>query len=156
MKNAQLVLPKGKMLLSPVNYSISILFPTYTQRLPANIHFFKANNKNSRKRCELCTKLTMKNQNDVKTSFWCFLCYIWTCSTRFSSVLIVDFEQGNVSWLLPTQFVNMYSTKNGFSNFCKIYWKTSGTKFFFSDVASCISSLWIFYGYAEAFTGSAL
>ena len=27
---------------------------------PANIHLFKVNNRNTRERCEICSKLTMK------------------------------------------------------------------------------------------------
>ena len=44
----------------------------------------KVNNKNSR-----MTSMT---------SFWCFYCGISTYFTPFSTVLIVDFEQVNVSW----------------------------------------------------------
>ena len=50
---------------------------------PANIYLFKANNRNARKRCEICSKLT------IKTHF-----------TPFSSVFIADFEQVNISWVL--------------------------------------------------------
>ena len=32
---------------------------------PANIYLFKVNNRNNRKRCEICLKLTIKQQNDV-------------------------------------------------------------------------------------------
>ena len=47
----------------------------------ANIYLFKVNNRNTRKRCEICSKLT------IKTYF-----------PSFSSVSIVDFEQVNVGW----------------------------------------------------------
>ena len=50
---------------------------------PANICLFKLNNKNPRKRCEICSKLT------IKTSERC---------QRRQSVSLVDFEQVNVSW----------------------------------------------------------
>ena len=43
----------------------------------ANIYLFKVNNKNTRKRCEICSMLTIK--------------------TPFSSVSIIDLEQVNVS-----------------------------------------------------------
>ena len=33
--------------------------------LAANIYLFKLNNKNTRKRCGICSKLTIKHQNDV-------------------------------------------------------------------------------------------
>ena len=51
----------------------------YLLQFPANIDIFKANNRNSRKRCEVCSKLTIK--------------------TPFSIVSIVEFEQFNVSWV---------------------------------------------------------
>ena len=41
---------------------------------------FRVNNRNTRKRCEICAKLTIK--------------------TAFPSVSIVDFEQVNVSWVM--------------------------------------------------------
>ena len=44
---------------------------------PDNIYLFKVNNRNTRKRCEICSRLTLK--------------------TPFSSVSIVGFEQVNVS-----------------------------------------------------------
>ena len=47
---------------------------------PANIYMFKVNNRNTRTRCEICLKLTVK--------------------TPFSRVFIVDFEQVHVSWVL--------------------------------------------------------
>ena len=44
---------------------------------PANIYLFKDDNRNTRKRCEICSKLAIKTP---ETS-------------------IVDFEQVNVSWV---------------------------------------------------------
>ena len=41
---------------------------------------FRVNNRSTRKRCEICAKLTIK--------------------TAFPSVSIVDFEQVNVSWVM--------------------------------------------------------
>ena len=32
-------------------------------------------------------------------TFWCFYCQLWTYFTPFSNVSIVDFEQGNGSWV---------------------------------------------------------
>ena len=52
---------------------------------------FKVNNRNTRKRCEVCSKSL--------TSFWCFNCELWTYCTTFSCVSIVDLEQVNVSWV---------------------------------------------------------
>ena len=47
---------------------------------PVNIYLFKVNNRNNRKRCDICSNLTLKHQN------------------VFSSVSIVAFEQVNFSW----------------------------------------------------------
>ena len=47
-------------------------------KLPVGIYMFKVNNRNTRKRCEICSKLTIK--------------------TPFSSVSIVNFEQVNADW----------------------------------------------------------
>ena len=50
---------------------------------PANIYLFIVNNRNLRKRCEICSKLTIKNlfkvnNKDIRTtsltSFWCLYC----------------------------------------------------------------------------------
>ena len=45
---------------------------------PANIYLFKVINRNTGKRCELCSKLTIKHL------------------TPFSNVSVVDFEKVNV------------------------------------------------------------
>ena len=52
--------------------------------IPANIYFFKVNNRNTR-----ATSVT---------SCWCFFCLLWTHFTTFRSVSIVDLERLNVSW----------------------------------------------------------
>ena len=40
---------------------------------PARNYMFKVNNRNTRTRCEICSKFVKKkHQNDVMTSFWCF------------------------------------------------------------------------------------
>ena len=51
---------------------------------PANIHFFKVNNRRTRKRCEICSKLTLKHQNDVSDVLLFLLLILLT---------IVDFDQ---------------------------------------------------------------
>ena len=50
-----------------------------TEHVPANIFLVKVNNKNTRQRCEICSKLKLKTPEP------------------FSSVFIVHFEQANVS-----------------------------------------------------------
>ena len=66
-------------------------------RNPANIHLFKFSNRNSRERCEICSKLTIKTPeerhsrrpgvllltlNIFYTFFWCF------CSLQFLLILV--------------------------------------------------------------------
>ena len=53
---------------------------------PANIYLFKVSNRNSRKRYEICSKLTIKTPE---------LQHIFT---PFSSVSIVELEQVNITW----------------------------------------------------------
>ena len=41
------------------------------------IYLLKANNRNNRKRCEICSKFTVKKKNNKRTSLtlhWCFYC----------------------------------------------------------------------------------
>ena len=52
---------------------------------PANIYLFKVNNRNTRKRCEICTKLTIKKTEQRQR--------------RDSGVFNVDFE--HIPHLLP-------------------------------------------------------
>ena len=50
-----------------------------------NIYLFKVNTRHTRKRCEICLKFTIK----------------YDAFHNFSSVSIVDFEQADVSWVIP-------------------------------------------------------
>ena len=54
---------------------------------------FKVNNRNTRTRCEICSKLTIKTPERRQ----------WRCSgvflATFSSVSTVDFEKVNVDWV---------------------------------------------------------
>ena len=49
---------------------------------PVNIYLLKVNDRNTRKKCEICSKLTIKTPKRF---------------TNFSSVSIVDFEKVNVT-----------------------------------------------------------
>ena len=40
--------------------SINLLFMNYGKYIPANIYLFKILNRNTTKRCEICSKLTFK------------------------------------------------------------------------------------------------
>ena len=59
---------------------ISFLIVSEQLTSPANSYLFKVNNRNTRTRCEICSKLTVKTPE------------------RRSSVSIVDFEQVNADW----------------------------------------------------------
>ena len=61
----------------------------------ANIYSFKVNNRNTRKICEICLKLT------IMTSFWCLFVFLLTLDIfhTFFLCFSVDFEQANVSWV---------------------------------------------------------
>ena len=64
-----------------------------------NIYLFKVNNRNTRKKCEIYSKLTTKTpERPLMTSFMYFYCWLCAHFTSFSSASIVDFEQVNVSW----------------------------------------------------------
>ena len=69
---------------------------------PGNIYLFKVINRNTRKRCEICSKST------IKTPEWrqwrrysVFIVNFEHISPPFSSFSIVDFEQVNISWVVP-------------------------------------------------------
>ena len=51
------------------------------------MYLFKVSKRNTRKRCEICSELTIKTPERRN----------W----RLSGVFIVDFEQVNVSWVTP-------------------------------------------------------
>ena len=68
----------------------------------ANIYLFKVNNRNTRKKSKICSKLT------IETPDWrhwrcsgVFYCYLGTHFISFSKVSIVDFEQVKVTLLVP-------------------------------------------------------
>ena len=48
--------------------SINFEKQDYPNLYPANVYVVKVNNKNTRKKCEIYSKLTRK------TPFWCFYC----------------------------------------------------------------------------------
>ena len=68
-----------------------VWWENWSNTFPANVYLSKANNRNTRKGCEICFKLTIKT---------CLYCWFWTCFTPSSSISIVEFEQVNVSWVI--------------------------------------------------------
>ena len=74
----------------------------------ANIYLFKVNSRNTRKRCEICSNLTKKHQNNVIDVVLVFFCYLRTYFTLLSGVCTVDFEQVNVSWEIKQSELDMH------------------------------------------------
>ena len=64
------------------------------KKLLANIYLLKITIRNNRKKCEVCSKLT------IKVGFGVFIINFKHVSHFFSSVSIVDFRQTNVSWVV--------------------------------------------------------
>ena len=62
----------------------------------ANIYMFKVSNKNNRKRCEICSKLTIKTPDQWRRSG---IFINFERFTPFSIVFYCYFEQVNVSWV---------------------------------------------------------
>ena len=59
-------------------------------KIAAGNYMSKVNNRSTRVRCEICSKLTIK--------FWRLYCYLWTYFTLCSSVSAANFEQVNAGW----------------------------------------------------------
>ena len=72
-----------------------LLIENQNHNHPANIYLFNVNERNTRKRCEICSTLTIKSPERR-----CSGDFIVTLNnfTPFSSVSIVEFEQVNISW----------------------------------------------------------
>ena len=45
------------------------IFPIFPLYIPGNIYLFKVNNRNTRKSCEICSKLTIQTPEDVSGVF---------------------------------------------------------------------------------------
>ena len=105
------VLYKNSLILAMTIYFISIFSPTLKG---FNIYLFKVNNINTRRTCEICSKLTIKTpqQNQFRRSgVFIFNCEYISHLYLLSSVSIVDFEQVNVSCDIYNDiFYNMFTT----------------------------------------------
>ena len=65
----------------------------------ANSYLLKVNNRNTRERCEICSKANNKDPKTTSiTTFWCLYCYFWIYFTLFVSVSMADFDQVNICW----------------------------------------------------------
>ena len=61
---------------------------------------FKINNRNTRKRCEICLKLTIKTAERPQwRRFGVFIVNFEPIFTSFFNISIVEFEQVNVGWI---------------------------------------------------------
>ena len=66
---------------------------------PANKYMFRVSNRNTRKSCEICSKLTIKTPERCQIYF-----------TPFSSVSIVNLKQTNIFWDKPFHLLLCYLT----------------------------------------------
>ena len=64
---------------------------------PAKIYLLKDSNKNTRKRCEICSKLTVKTLEQLIDVILVFLLLTLNIFHTFFYVSIVDFEQVKAS-----------------------------------------------------------
>ena len=85
----------------------------------ANIYLFKVNNRNARKRCEICSKLTVKTSTMSLTSFWCFIVNFEHISNLFLVFLFVDFKQVNVGNHLQKYLLRVKKITEHFIILCK-------------------------------------
>ena len=82
-----------------LNFSIErkvTIEATQPCRLP---YMFKVNNRNTRRRFEIRSKLTIKTPQRRQWCRCCVLLLIWTYFKRCSSVSIVNFERVNAGWV---------------------------------------------------------
>ena len=81
---------------------------------PANTYFFKINNRNIRKRCGICSTLTIKTpeQRNVIDAVLVFLLLTFYLFNTFPGVSTVDFDQVNVCWVVLTEFQDHGKVKN--------------------------------------------
>ena len=90
--------------------------------IPASIYLFKVNNRNTRERCEFCSKSTIKTLERRQWHILGSLLLILKNFTPFSIVFNVDSELVNFCWNLT--YVNTRKQEN--------YWSRL-KKNFFSD-----------------------
>ena len=69
----------------------------YERSLPAKIYLFKVKNRNTRKRCEICPKLTIKQQNE---SIIILVSYMF--STHFSNKITIPSNVNTGIFTRPT------------------------------------------------------
>ena len=117
----------------PLNdFFLKIFHPLWLfslNRIPAKINLLKVNKTNSRKRCEICLKLTIKTPerrhwrrigvfivtSNIFHTFFCFHSWLWTSKCRLPLRFFKQFlklEVGAEFWFKslegPSLFVNIY------------------------------------------------
>ena len=83
--------------LNIVSYEVDKIWSGATDILPTGNYMFKVNNRNTRTRYDICSKLTI-NLPAPLASFWYLYCQLWSYCTPWSSVYIVKLEQVNADW----------------------------------------------------------
>ena len=74
--------------------SLSGFFDNFDTKLPANNYLFRVNNRNTRKKREICSKLAITTSEQHQCRHFGVLLL------SLSSVSIVEFEQVNGSWAI--------------------------------------------------------
>ena len=69
---------------------------------PTIIYLIKVSNRNTKNKCEIGSKLTIKTAEQLSTVF----IVNWICFTPFSSVPVIVFEEVKVCCVPPYQFIN--------------------------------------------------
>ena len=73
LKLADSARAKSVLSVNTVIYD-AVYAPAIPRHTPAGIYLLKVNNRNTRTRCEICSKLTIKTPERRLASFWCLYC----------------------------------------------------------------------------------
>ena len=104
---------------------VSIRIGRFSDIYTANIYLLKVNNRNTRKRCEICSKLAINISERCHWRRSGVLLLTLNTYHPFSSVSIADFGQENVSWAHILKVANWWC-----NSLTKIY--LLGIKFLFT------------------------
>ena len=105
-KDLNILLVNNVSIISVIEKWWSNLTEYFEKILPAaNIYLLKVNNKNTRKRCEICSKLTIKTP---ERRHWCR-----------SGAFILDFEQVIVSWAVHRWMLEISNLRCTNTSTCK-------------------------------------
>ena len=65
--------------------------------IPVNIYLFKVNNRNTRKMCDVCSKVIIKTPEPC-TLLWCFFVKFEHILPIFLVPLLLTLQKGNINW----------------------------------------------------------